>query len=242
MSYLKKYRKIISVLMIIMLIGVYSRQSIYYLLKDVHGYLIANHWIYHKTRESALAHKIIGKGMKGIEIGASAQSPFGLDTLNVDYSDDVINNPYKKEEIAYTGTYAKVDIVAPGDQLPLGDNSVDFVVSSHVIEHFYDPIKTIKEWYRVTRPGGYVFIIAPHKERTFDRDRPRTTLAELIDRHEYPNPPVPDHHGHYSVWITEDFLELCQHYDWNVVAWQDVDDKVGNGFTVVIQKPEKFGN
>ncbi len=188
-----------------------------------------------QAKESALAHSLLD-GLRGIEIGASAHNAFGLNTLNIDYTDD-INTAFKQGEILYTGDYAKVDIVSPGDDLPFKDNVWDFVISSHVIEHFYDPIKTVEEWLRVTKPGGYVYIIAPHKERTFDRDRPRTTLEELIDRHEHPNPPVPDLHGHYSVWITQDFLDLCSYFNWPVVAVQDTDDKVGNGFTVVIQKP-----
>jgi SAM-dependent methyltransferase len=204
--------------------------------RTIHTYFVQNHWIYFKQPQSKLAHKLLD-GLNGVEIGASAQNPFGLSTRNIDYSDDY-NTVFKQEEIAFTGGYAKVDIVASGDNLPLTNNSVDFVISSHVIEHFYDPIKTMQEWLRVVKPGGYVYIIAPHKERTFDKDRPRSTLAELIDRHEHPNPPIPDHHGHYSVWITEDFLELCNHYNWEVVAHQDVDDKVGNGFTIVIQKEQ----
>lgn len=86
---------------------------------------------------------------------------------------------------------------------------------------------------RVTRPGGYVFMIIPHKERTFDAPRNRTTLSELLQRHNVPPPETP---GHHSVWTTVDVLELCQHFNWTVVAVQDIDDKVGNGFTVVIQK------
>jgi len=201
---------------------------------SLHAFLKRHHLIYHVEQESPLAHRLLD-GLSGIEIGASAQNPFGLNTRNVDFSDDY-TTVYKQEEVASTGKYVAVDIVASGDTLPLEDNSVGFVVSSHVIEHFYDPIKAIKEWLRVTRPGGYVYIIAPHKQRTFDRHLPRTTLVELIDRHEHPNPPVPDHHGHYSVWITEDFLELCNHFGWKIIAWQDIDDKVGNGFTIVIQK------
>lgn len=186
-------------------------------------------------KESALAHALLD-GLRGLEIGASAHNAFGLNTLNVDYTDEN-NTAFKKEEIQNTGSFAHVDIVSPGDDLPFKDNFWDFVISSHVIEHFYDPVKTVQEWLRVIKPGGYVYIIAPHKERTFDKDRPRTTLAEIIDRHDHPNPPIPDHHGHYSVWITQDFLDICSHYGWPVVAVQDVDDKVGNGFTVVIQKP-----
>lgn len=187
-----------------------------------------------KFPESRLAHQILD-GKRGLEIGGSAHNPFGLKTLNVDYCDDYTTE-FKQGEIRMCGEYAPVHIVSAGDDLPFKDNVWDFVISSHVIEHFYDPIKTMKEWLRVVKPGGYVYVIAPHKERTFDKDRPRTPLAELIDRHEHPNPPVPDHHGHYSVWITEDFVELCHAMGWNVVAIQDVDDKVGNGFTIVIQK------
>lgn len=209
-------------------LGIYKRQGIFNLLAKKYNLF------YYSESESKLAHRYLD-GLKGLEIGASAQNPFGLNTLNIDYSDDY-TTVYKQAELKTTGTYAKVDIIASGDLLPLENDSQDFIVNSHVIEHFYDPIKAIKEWLRVVKPGGYVFIIAPHKERTFDKDRPRTTLAELIDRHEFPNPPIPDHHGHYSVWITEDFIELCDHFHWNVVAYQDVDDKVGNGFTVVIQK------
>jgi len=134
------------------------------------------------------------------------------------------------------GRVAKVDIIAPGDHLPFSNNSQDFVLSSHVLEHFYDPIKTIKEWLRVTRPGGYVFMIIPHKERTFDAPRNRTTLSELLQRHKVPPPVTPDPVGHHSVWITVDVLELCRHFNWTVVAVQNADDKMGIGFTVVIQK------
>lgn len=187
-----------------------------------------------KFPESKLAHQLLD-GLRGLEIGGSAHNPFGLKTLNVDYSDDY-STVFKQEEVKMCGEYAPVHIISPGDDLPFKDSVWDFVISSHSIEHFYDPIRTVQEWLRVVKPGGYVFIIAPHKERTFDRDRPRTTVEELIDRHVHPNPPEVDHHGHYSVWITQDFLDLCAQMCWKVVAYQDVDDKVGNGFTVVIQK------
>ncbi|MDA0090523.1 hypothetical protein OFR95_14780 [Brachyspira hyodysenteriae] len=33
------------------------------------------------------------------------------------------------------------------------------------------------------KKDGYIAMIVPHKERTFDKDRDRTTLNELIERH-----------------------------------------------------------
>jgi SAM-dependent methyltransferase len=184
-----------------------------------------------KFRESALAHRLLD-GLVGIEIGGSAHNAFGLTTRNVDYTAEL--TVFKKEEIRLCGVALPVDIVSQGDRLPLGDSSVDFVLSSHVIEHFPDPIKALKEWYRTVKPGGYLYIIAPHKERTFDKERPRTTLAELIERHQTGKQPDPDL-GHCSVWITEDFIELIHWLGWTILEVQDVDDKVGNGFTVVIQ-------
>jgi glycosyltransferase involved in cell wall biosynthesis/SAM-dependent methyltransferase len=185
--------------------------------------------------ESKLAHQYLD-GLEGLEIGGSSHNPFGLKTKNVDYTADM-TTVHKAEEVKMCGRALGVDIVAPGDALPVADGSQDFVISSHVIEHFFDPIKAIKEWLRVVRPGGYIFIIAPHKERTFDKERARTPLAELLDRHSGKiSPPAVDTHHHYTIWTTEDLLELCRHLELNVVASQDRDDKVGNGFSVVIQK------
>jgi SAM-dependent methyltransferase len=186
--------------------------------------------------ESRLAHKLLD-GLTGLEIGGATYNPFGLNTRNVSFTTDT-DHVFAKAELERCGEALRVDIVASGDELPVADASQDFVVSSHVIEHFFDPIKAVKEWLRVVRPGGYVYVIAPHKRRTFDKDRPRTPLSELLDRHSGTIPkPAVDDHRHYSVWITDDFLDLCEHMGWPVVRFQNRDDKVGNGFTVVIQKP-----
>lgn len=57
----------------------------------------------------------------------------------------------------------------------------DFVLSSHVLEHVANPIKALKEWMHVLRPGGTLLLVVPHKDGTFDHRRPTTTLAHLID-------------------------------------------------------------
>jgi hypothetical protein len=87
-----------------------------------------------KFKESNLAHQLLD-GLKGIEIGGSAHNPFGLDTINVDrYSS--MDTVFKLAEIELNGEALPVDIVAPGDRLPCADKSYDFIISSHVIEHF----------------------------------------------------------------------------------------------------------
>lgn len=187
-------------------------------------------------QHSALATKLLS-GLQGIEIGGAAHNPFGLNTQNVDFTNH--RTVFKQLEIEHCGTALPVDIVAHGDQLPFDDNQLDFVISSHVIEHFYDPIAAIKEWLRVTKHGGLVFMIVPHKDRIFDRHEQETTAEELIQRHNSDNRPEISSHeafSHWSFWTPVQFLELCSQMKWNVEQVQDPDDKVGNGFTVVIRK------
>lgn len=183
-----------------------------------------------KFKESQLAHRYLD-GLRGIEIGGSAHNQFGLQTLNIDNSPETV---YKAEERSLCGTELKIDVISEGDELPLATSSVDFVLTSHVLEHFLDPIKALKEWYRVVKNGGYLLAVVPHKERTFDKDRPRTPLAELIARHKA-HLPRPVENKHFSVWIAEDIAELVNWLGWRILEVQDPDDKVGNGFTIVVK-------
>ena len=60
------------------------------------------------------------------------------------------------------------------------DGKYDFVLSCHSLEHFANPIKALKEWERIIRQDGYMILILPHKDQTFDHKRPLTTLQHLI--------------------------------------------------------------
>jgi SAM-dependent methyltransferase len=62
----------------------------------------------------------------------------------------------------------------------IADDSYDVVLSSHVIEHLANPIGGLCEWLRVVRPGGALLLVVPHRDGTFDRRRPVTTLDHLI--------------------------------------------------------------
>jgi SAM-dependent methyltransferase len=166
-------------------------------------------WRLHNTRDSALAHRWLD-GLKGVEIGGAAHNAFHLDTLNVDRTRDM-DTVYKREE-------------------PFADDAFDFVLASHVLEHLPDPIRALQEWRRVAR--RYVFVVLPHRDRTFDRDRPVTPVEELLRRHEQGLRSDDDRHG--TVWTCESFLELCERLGVEVLEHQDPDDKQGNGFAVVL--------
>ena len=168
-------------------------------------------------------------GLKGVEIGGSAHNDFKVDALNVDrYAE--MDTVYKQAERQVCGRAKPVDIIAPGHELPLEDKSFDFVLASHVIEHIPDPIAALDEWARVAR--RYIVLVVPHRDRTFDRDRPLTPLSELIERHE--SGFTSDEDRHWTVWTCETFVELCEHIGFEVLEARDPDTKGGNGFALIL--------
>ncbi|OIQ97451.1 photosystem I assembly protein Ycf3 [mine drainage metagenome] len=189
-----------------------------------------------KAREHLLAHQLLD-GLQGLEIGGAAHNAFGLNTRNVDYTAEM-NTEFKLYEVSVCGEAMAVDVVAKGDDIPLPDKSVDFVISSHVIEHFFDPIKAIKEWMRLSRK--YVFIIAPLPDALpSDRGKPLTTMQELLDRHSGKVKMSGVETEHYSIWTCETFKDMCLEligdYGFHISHFEVVDTKVGNGFTVVLR-------
>jgi SAM-dependent methyltransferase len=178
-----------------------------------------------------LARRYLG-GLEGIEIGGSSQNDFGVDVINVDrYGEGEEHYRfYKQAEIDAWGYGRPVDVVAPGHRLPFADKSFDFVVASHVIEHIPDPMAALIEWARVAR--RYIFLVVPHRDRTFDRDRPLTPLEELIERHERGFESEED--KHWTVWNAETFQEMCEHLGFDVLESRDPDTKGGNGFLVIL--------
>ena len=62
----------------------------------------------------------------------------------------------------HDGKLAGADVVEPGAPLPYGDDRFDLVVSMDVVEHLPDPEPWLGELFRVTRPGGMLFLTTPN--------------------------------------------------------------------------------
>lgn len=61
----------------------------------------------------------------------------------------------------------------------LADEAYDFILSSHCLEHIANPLRALREWRRVVRPGGHIILILPDPVHSFDHRRPITTLEHL---------------------------------------------------------------
>lgn len=67
----------------------------------------------------------------------------------------------------------------------VADDSVDFVHSSHCLEHVHDPAEGLRNWLRILRPGGHLVMTVPDEDlyeqgvfpSTFNRDHKWTFTA-----------------------------------------------------------------
>lgn len=71
-------------------------------------------------------------------------------------------------------------IMEGSDLTEIQDEQYDFLLSSHNLEHIANPLKAIKEWMRIIKPGGFILLILPDKRFTFDHKRPDTSFSHIL--------------------------------------------------------------
>jgi SAM-dependent methyltransferase len=67
------------------------------------------------------------------------------------------------------------------DLAQVAGSSYDFVLSSHNLEHFANPVKALKEWQRVLKPGGALVLALPYYRDTFDHRRKPTGVRHMLN-------------------------------------------------------------
>ena len=148
----------------------------------------------------ALLQKHILPHHRGLELGAgeSTISPVRQTLLTDAYA-------------SHAGSASLATEFFPAEKIPYPDQTFDFIINEHVLEHLPDPISALKEWRRVLKPEGYLFLFLPHPERTFDRYRKVTSLEHLFEDHETKAAPVEDYH--WEEWSREVIARgLAPHY------------------------------
>jgi SAM-dependent methyltransferase len=136
------------------------------------------------SARARLARHLVGHG---IEVGPGS-NPFPVPAgATVRYADRWTPDEAKRLYPEVPGAeFPEPDVVIDFDVDGLARfaaGSLDFVVASHVLEHLADPLGFLVEMHRVLRPGGTAVVLLPDRRRTFDKTRPPTTLAHLVDDH-----------------------------------------------------------
>lgn len=146
------------------------------------------------TRETISRQYIKGHG---VEIGAF-HNPFPLYGATIDYVDTKSIEELRVlfPEINFEATpVIDANIIDNGEILDkIKDETYDFLVSSHQLEHCMSPLTALENNLRVVKAGGIIFYAIPNKDKTFDKERPTTHWEVLlhfyhfdIRRFKYPN-------------------------------------------------------
>jgi len=140
---------------------------------------------------------------EGIEIGALNIPQRVSPDVRVRYVDhasgDELRRIYAYELSQHNWDLVEPDVVDDGERLTkFADDSVDFVIANHMLEHAEDPIETLNHFLRVLRPSGILFLTLPDARETFDGRRARTTVEHLLRDHR--EGPEVSRREHYEQW------------------------------------------
>jgi predicted SAM-dependent methyltransferase len=118
-----------------------------------------NRFLTHEHHPERLALFPLCRG-KGIDVGCGSRKTHP-DAIGVDIT--------TKGEKGIAGCEAQMisqaDVTASGDNMYMfADESLDFVVQRHNLEHYQDPIKALQEWRRVLSKGGLLGMVIPDDE------------------------------------------------------------------------------
>ncbi len=137
---------------------------------------------------------------KGLEIGPLHQPLTMPPHVEVSYVDRMLDDDLRREypELA-DWDLTPVDIVDDGELLTtIDDESQDFIVANHFLEHCENPIGTIETHLSKLKPAGILFYAVPDKRFTFDHLRPVTPLQDMVD--DYEGDHEQTRRGHYDEW------------------------------------------
>lgn len=195
----------------------------------------------------------------GVEFGAAAHNAFHLeDCRNIAPSDgiryvhpqDLLDyRKYVDHGRAMGEGLANVDLIGDMENIPVDDGSVNYAISSHVIEHEPNPIRAFKAIGAKLKDDGIAFFVFPKRNQASingnDGIRALTTLEEFVrfylDSRTVLTADM-DYRAHYCVYSLQSFLGLvcwCNRnlgLGWVVEAIEETDSKVGNGHTAAFRK------
>ena len=151
-----------------------------------------------KKRSFASYHYIRGGG---IEIGGLHQPLKVYHQAKVRYVDRLSTEEVQKFYFDVADKpKVTVDLVDDGERLvKVRDESCDFVIANHVLEHCRNPIGAIFHMLRVLKRDGVLYLAIPDKRFTFDKERNLTTFEHL--KRDYEEGPEWSDRMHYEEWI-----------------------------------------
>jgi len=111
------------------------------------------------------------------------------------------------------------------------DATYEVLLSCHNLEHFANPVRALKEWQRVLKPGGALVLVLPYYRNTFDHKRTPTKvdhmledferstgeddlthLPEILERHDLKRDPGAGSREQFHARSLDNFANRCLHH------------------------------
>jgi len=128
--------------------------------------------------------------MRALEIGGptdmlASEGAFpiypGLASIdNCNFAKDTI---WSSDAVRYEKSF-----ISEATALDVEPDTYDCLIASHCLEHIANPIRALLEWKRVLRPNGFMLLILPNRDFTFDWRRAITTLEHMRRDYELGTP------------------------------------------------------
>jgi predicted SAM-dependent methyltransferase len=159
------------------------------------GPLAPRHWTNDDWQQPPLNDKIAMRQIivsqvrgTGIEFGAGARPTQIPLEAEVRYAEPYFTPEQMERMYGQSKNYMIPDLLDFFDnQTNIPEQSVDFIIAAHVIEHTKNPIKAFVDSYRALRDGGQLILIVPDKRYTFDKPRHLTTVEHLVEDYRDPS-------------------------------------------------------
>lgn len=103
---------------------------------------------------------------------------------NVCFSLDTVWEKQTREYIVNGKRYGNVFDMDATVMTEIMDGQYDVVLSSHSLEHIANPLKAFQEWLRILKDGGYIVLILPKKEDTFDHKRSISSFRTIKNKYD----------------------------------------------------------
>ena len=118
-------------------------------IEKIKEYLLDNDF-----KNKTLLDIATGTGYVAVEMARN-----GINVIACDMSEQAIEN-IKKYKKKFSLKNLEL-LVCRAEDIPLADNSVDYIVANAILEHIPDEKQVVLEWKRVLRSNGKMFITVP---------------------------------------------------------------------------------
>ena len=138
---------------------------------------------------------------QGIEIGALHHPLEVSEKASVRYVDRLSNAELRLHYPELREfSLVSVDIIDDGEKLSrLEDESLDFIIANHMLEHCENPLAAIRNHLCKIRGGGILYYAIPDQRYGFDLNRPLTSFTHLVqDDRRGPESSRQDHFHEWS--------------------------------------------